>query len=471
MAVSLVGGKGEFSNPLLTIKGRTTGEINAQIALNTLAIKGFSYWNYFFKDALTINDIILDKPKITYYHNRLAIIKNEREAVLNSLKNTLSISELKINDAYIEVFDVNNDSLLLKTEHMNFNMSALQSNASTKQSQPFDFDTMSITIDSLYFRLGEFENLYVDSIKITNKKALLYNICLKTGFSKTALSNIISTERDHFDLNIFSLEIQKQKLLFQKNRIAGFSCDALIINEPDFNIYRDKTVTDDLTQKDLYGKMLRELDFVLDVNEIRINDGEITYEEKVKPDHRAGQLQFLEVNAQLKNVSNLHSSLKPTEILINSNFMVNTPLKVNWTFDVDDVNDNFVFKADIGMLKAEHLNQFMQPNLNIELNGELIQTYFTVDGNANISKVDLKTDYDDFDLTVLNENGKEKNEFLSGLINIFISKDSKDKPDYFRQSNTKTVERDKTKSIFNFVWKNAKSGLVSAMTGDGKKDN
>ena len=52
-----------------------------------------------------------------------------------------------------------------------------------------------------------------------------------------------------------------------------------------------------------------------------------------------------------------------------------------------------------------------------------------------------------------------------------MSEDSKDAKDNFRDSNTKTVERDNTKSIFNFVWKNVQAGLISAMAGDGKKDN
>jgi len=144
---------------------------------------------------------------------------------------------------------------------------------------------------------------------------------------------------------------------------------------------------------------------------------------------------------------------------------------VDWSFDVNDKQDNFVFKADLGGLKADHLNQFMQPNLNLKLEGDLAKTMFTIDGNAVTSNVDLKTKYTNFDIILLKENGNEKNKLLSKIINIFVSKDSKDAKDNFRNSNTKTVERDQTKSIFNFVWKNAQAGLISAMAGDGKKDN
>ena len=66
---------------------------------------------------------------------------------------------------------------------------------------------------------------------------------------------------------------------------------------------------------------------------------------------------------------------------------------------------------------------------------------------------------------------KEKNKLLSSIINVFVSESSKDKGDNFRNSDTKEVIRDKTKSVFNFVWKNTQAGLLSAMAGDGEKDD
>jgi len=285
------------------------------------------------------------------------------------------------------------------------------------------------------------------------------------------LSSIIKTERDHYDLSIVSVEILNQKLTFDKDSITVFKANEIIINTPEIDIYRDKLVADDLTHKSMYSKMLRDLNFSLDLNKIIINKGRIIYEEKVKKDNQAGKLEFLNLDATIANVSNLKSSTQPVKIDISSTFMEDTPLEVDWSFDVNDVNDGFIFKADLGLLEAKDLNQFMQPNLNIKLEGALIKTYFTIDGNANTSRVDLKTDYDQFDVVILQDDGKEKNKFLSGLVNLFISKDSKNSTDNFRESDTKTVDRDKTKSIFNFVWKNAQSGLLSAMAGDGKKDN
>ena len=64
---------------------------------------------------------------------------------------------------------------------------------------------------------------------------------------------------------------------------------------------------------------------------------------------------------------------------------------------------------------------------------------------------------------------KKKNKFLSTIANIFVSKDSKDVSNDFRKGSKSDVERDKTKSVFNYLWITIKEGLRDAMTGDGKK--
>ena len=48
------------------------------------------------------------------------------------------------------------------------------------------------------------------------------------------------------------------------------------------------------------------------------------------------------------------------------------------------------------------MNQFMEPNLNVQLKGEITKAYFTINGNNLTSSIDLKLKYDDFDVIILN---------------------------------------------------------------------
>src|SRR5690606_17654673 len=119
---------------------------------------------------------------------------------------------------------------------------------------------------------------------------------------------------------------------------------------------------------------------------------------KVKEETDGGKLEFSNLNAVINNLSNTYEKGEnKTSLNIDAIFMENTPIKVDWTFNVADPNDEFVFKADIGNLAANHMNQFMEPNLNVKLNGEVNQTFFTINGNDHASIIDLKLKYDNFD--------------------------------------------------------------------------
>src|SRR5690606_40624820 len=109
-----------------------------------------------------------------------------------------------------------------------------------------------------------------------------------------------------------------------------------------------------------------------------------------------GELSFTKMNVDIKNISNTYDQSEKTTLDIDAVFMARTPLKVKWEFDVNNVNDAFVFRVDIGKLPAADLNPFSQPNLKVKLVGELLKTYATVSGDANTSRVDMRVNYEDF---------------------------------------------------------------------------
>ena len=180
-------------------------------------------------------------------------------------------------------------------------------------------------------------------------------------------------------------------------------------------------------------------------------------------------MSFTQLKADIKNISNTYGAGEKTTLDIDAIFMAKTPIKVYWEFDVNDVNDAFVFKADIGKLPSPDLNPFSQPNLKVLLEGELLQTYSTISGNANTSRVNMKANYEEFKVVILDKEGEKKNKVLSALANLLIKKSSDRAEDGFRESFKDGIERDKTKSIFNFLWLNLKAGLASIMTGNGKQ--
>ncbi|WFO14783.1 hypothetical protein M601_012620 [Cellulophaga baltica 4] len=61
------------------------------------------------------------------------------------------------------------------------------------------------------------------------------------------------------------------------------------------------------------------------------------------------------------------------------------------------------------------------------------------------------------------------NKFLTTVVNLFTNDGSNTDEYGFRHGQIK-VERDPTKSFFNYLWINVKDGILHTMVGNGKKE-
>lgn len=466
--VNSFNGNVSLNKPVVLIYEKATKSITAKVELNNFSIKGFSYWNYFMNDEIQLENVVFNSPNIIYYQKDKKESESSKD-IFKNLKQILQIESLEIKNAQVKIYKVATDELVLSLKKINFSIDEIQINPKIKIN-PISYKNFNFTSNSVFYTLNGFENLNLESIDINSNSSKFKGLTIKTKYSKENLSNIIDVERDHYDLVVDSIDIKKQKFGFKQDSIFYFKSERVDFYQPNLKIYRDKLVKDDLSFKPLFSKMVRDLNFNLTLNSVFLNNASIVYTEKVKSDTKDGKLLFSKLNAEIKNLGN---SFKPenatTFINVKSVFMDNTPIDIQWNFNVQKLDDQFTFKAKIGKLYANSMNQFMEPNENLRLKGEIEETYFTINGKNSTSNIQLKLKYEDFSVLILKENGKEKNKFLSSILNIFVSKDSKDASKDFRHGSKSNVERTMNKSVFNYLWINIKEGLLNAMTGDGEK--
>ncbi|WP_299107823.1 hypothetical protein [uncultured Winogradskyella sp.] len=457
----------ELKFPQLTVLGKTTDKTILNAKLNVIEIKDVSYYDYLVNNEVTIDEIVLDQLVVKYKHNPK--VKNDQysKGILDNLKQIIKVDKIVINNADVLVLNSDTDSTLLSIPTFNFELKGLQINPrASKIEKRIKYVDFNLNAEKVKYAINKFDGLFADSILITNTNATFKDFKIKTKYNKIEYSKILKTERDHFNLKIKELKFQDTEYGLSPDKKVFFKSEKVKIISPEAEIYRDKLVADDTTYKPLYGTMLRDLSFELGLNSVEISNGKISYLEKVNSEKPAGQLGFKDIEATIFNLGNINQN-EQTEIKVSSTFMENSALKVNWNFKVADITDHFEFKADLGLFSADQLDQFTKANLNVDLNGELEQTYFTISANKELSRVDLKMKYEDFEVAILKKNGKEKNRFLSNLINLIVSNNSEEQKNKFRYGQDKQVERDVSKSVFNFVWLNVKQGLLTAMTGDG----
>ena len=467
--VSVWTAKMTLKDPVIKITGQTTGKNILEATLKAIEIDDISYWNLLVNDKISIEEFNIIKPILKYLHNPHVKKDDYQSGFLDNIKRIIDIEKLSIKDADILISDYDTDSLLLSIPKLNVGISDLKINSkSSKSNKKIRYDDLNVQARNVKWASNTYDDIYANTIYLTNSELKVEDFQYKTKYSRSEYSALLPKERDHFDLNVEEIMLSDLDYGFDSNKKFYLTSNMVQLISPTSEIYRDKLVADDLTKKALYGKMLRELDLNLGLKSIEITDGSISYLEKVNAENQAGRLDFTNMNATITNLGNTFGE-EETSIKVNSTFMKNSPLEVHWNFKVADSTDQFTFKADIGLLNATVMDQFTQPNLNVDLNGELNQTYFTISGDPNRSRIDLKVKYEDFEISILKKEGKEKNKFLSTLVNLFVSKDSEDDQKSYRYGQSENVERDATKSVFNFIWLNIKDGLLSAMAGNGEK--
>ena len=197
--------------------------------------------------------------------------------------------------------------------------------------------------------------------------------------------------------------------------------------------------------------MLRELNFEMMIDTIKIKNGGIVYHEKVNSATEAGMLDFSNLNASLYNVGNTYElGEKKTTIAIKAIFMKSSPMSLDWNFDINDPQDKFYVKGSLSKFPVANLESFTSPNLGVEMSGKLEHTYFTIYGNNYSSHIDMQMTYDEFKVNIMNQEKKKKKWFASTIANIFIAKTTKNEDGGFKEGSGE-VNRDQTKSFFNYL--------------------
>tara|TARA_R110002124_G_scaffold99337_1_gene245385 strand:- start:128009 stop:129568 length:1560 start_codon:yes stop_codon:yes gene_type:complete len=455
-----------FKNVTVGIKSKVKDSIHTTVNVSEFVIEDISYWDYLVNSEIRIEDIKLRKPEIIYRKHHFTPPKDSAKPLMKIFK-PIRIDELSIDNATLTILDKGKAEIVLYSENTTVEIDDILISAATLSNRlPFEFGDYDAKSDSIFVKMNPYENLSAKNFLLKNHTATVENIKLKTKYSKSELSRIIPKERDHFNVDLEKLTLQNINFGFQKRKLF-FKSSSITFDQISAAIYRDKLVKDDPIIKPLYSKLLRELPFDLTIDSAYVNKGNLIYKERIKEDNSGGSVSFKNVEAKVYNVSNTYKSPSKTKINANATFMKNTPFTIDWSFDVNNLTDRFLVKVDVGAINATDLNQFTEPNLGIRLTGALNKTYMTTSGDRNIARSDMKINYDDFKVNILDKDGKEKNKLLSAIANIFISKDSKKDTDNYREASFE-VTPNRTKSFFNYAWLNIKEGLIKSMTGRNK---
>ncbi|WP_308992350.1 DUF748 domain-containing protein [Mariniflexile litorale] len=464
--INILTGSVALQNASLKIKDTDTLENNSNLKLESLQLSGISYWDLLFNEKLSINNIHLKNPKLNHYPYEQTSSKKTASTTNKKSIKTINIQELTIKNGSFNSMQQTADSIKFSVSSYNLTILGSEINLNSSARIPLTYEGYKLNAKNIILGHTKYETFKISSINSNKEATHIKNFQIVPKYNKKELSTHLSKERDYIKLTIPEINLDKLDFNYTKDRF-GIKTPSVKLVAPNLEVYRDKLLPDDLTVKSLYSKSLRNLSFNLDLEELKISDGYISYAELVDANNEAGKLFFSQVDATLSHITNLKEAEK-TDIKIQSKLMDKAPLNLNWSFDVNNKTDDIEVSGSLNNLPAEILNPFFKPNLNALTEGTLQKLYFTFYGNNIQSQGEMKMKYEDFKFEILQKNGFKINKVLTTIGNIFINDGSNTDAEGFRFGNIK-AEREVTKSFFNYLWINVKSGLVSTLTGDGEK--
>ncbi|WP_186990455.1 AsmA family protein [Constantimarinum furrinae] len=449
----------------LAIRNKDSALVYSNLAIESVRISDFSYWDYFVKDQMHFASVTLSGPTIRYYKHKKLEAQDTTTTASPSLNTILRVDRLTINNAMVHTYDNTSDSTAMSATNLRLILKDIYLDANTIQRKnPINFSGYTLEGDSLFTKISRYENLYTRTFSINDGNAVFNNIALKTKYSRAEHSRLLATELDHVNLTVDNVTATGFDIGFN-NEQPYLKSSLLTIDDSNLDIYRNKLVADDPKRKPLYSEQLRKLPIALSIDTIRLENAYIKYSEKVHAENPPGSIHFDNTYATFYKVGNTYGKTN-TQIDIRTKFMSTSLLKANWEFNVENPSDRFTFRGDLASIASAQLNSFTVPNLRLKLEGEIQQTYFTINGDGTSSNVDMEMKYDEFKIKLIKKNGREEKDLLSAIANLFIKKNSNDDGKLFRKGEG-TVTRAQNKSFFNYLWLNVETGMKSALTGPG----
>jgi hypothetical protein len=271
-------------------------------------------------------------------------------------------------------------------------------------------------------------------------------------------------QRDRFDLTFNNINLEGVNFKkFISDNIIEVTSGSL---QPIIKVFNDRTVPPDTSSKvsKYPNQQLVKLNFPFYIQQLKVNNGYVSYNEKSRQSLKAGTVFFSNINATLTNVTNIDERVKANEILTlkaTALFMGAGKLTSQWKLPLDLADTSFTVTGSLGAMNTAVLNPLVEPLGMVSVkSGNINRLIFTIHGGNYRSTGKILFLYKDLHIKVLKKD--KENNLKSKNIESIIA-DAAIKSDNPLKGNNRTgtidFSRDTTKSFFNFLWKSVFSGV------------
>lgn len=460
LEVDILGGSFTMHNAYIAPKDSIGASLQqgAFAEVKAIRIENFGIWALLKNDRITVDKVIIDEPEVTLYPRPKKYSSDED---IKPFKNAIRTGSLEIRNGKFRMMDSLKGNLL-SASGINFELNNIRIDSNTVEKNiPVRYRDYAFSCDSLFYRVDGFYNLTADKFSSTDSTIAVTNFKMIPKQDRVQFTRMQPKEKDQFAIVAEKISIPKADWGFVNDTMYVHSPE-VVLEKVNANIYRSKVPKDDPAIKKLYSQMLRELKFDLKVDKLLLKNSTIVYEEQLNFERPPAKVSFSKFYA---TVSNIYSpvrkdKLPKTTIDVQCLFMKSTPLTVNWSFNSLDAGDSFTIIGRLKDIRSEEVNPVSKPLMNVSTSGNLNEVYFTMNGNRNRAEGDFAINYDNLDVTIHDkDNLKKEKKLVSALGNLIVKDDTKGKLKEVHIG----VDRNKDKSVFNFIWTFVQEGLTQTI--------
>lgn len=299
---------------------------------------------------------------------------------------------------------------------------------------------------------------------------------LEPLFSRKEFSKKLGYQTDRMDLHVAKITlsgIDWRQLMLNKRLIAGkLHLDSLLLDD-----YRDKRIPMRPGFKPpMPQQLIRDLKTYIRIDSLQIANGKATYSEQVA--NEPGTIFFDRINGLLKGLTNDSTWLaekKISPLTAEAYIEGSGKLQATINFIFGDTRNRFTVSALLTNFDLTKINPMLSNLVPAEIESGTLNKLVipTIQFNDDVSAGKLTFYYDNLAFKMFNEKSTTWDAIKTGVINFvatdFLINKSNPQPNGKLNSGVIYFQRDKHKSIINFIWKSIFSGIKSNMGFNNKE--
>jgi hypothetical protein len=336
-----------------------------------------------------------------------------------------------------------------------------------------EIDLMSLQLGNIVYPTPDgFYELHLKEIGFDLQPSAL----LARGFNlvpiydKQEFGRLFGKQTDRMDLAVEQVKLDGIDILKWLESKAIW-VQSVHVDGVDFDIFRDKGVPRDYSVfPKLPHQALAGLGMDVHVEVIHITNAGVWYQELMAGSDTAGDVPLKNLQATVRNATNVESVLKtkgPMKWEVSGEVFGEGHFEVLVDFASDYESGEFSFEGKVNEMDMRLFNHILIPNEHIRIDdGRIISKRFNVNAGRDHATGEMMLEYEDLKITILKEmknHELKERALLSVFTNTAIRMFNRDKLDATAETAHIYFERDKNKSIFNYIVKSLLSGVKAAV--------